>query len=222
MGVAGIDEAIAAARPRPQKRHGGRPTLAEARRRQEHLLEVAGAMFMRFGYDGTSIEAVAEAAGMSKRTVYARYADKHALFSAVIRQLVERWLVPIARFRCGKRSLRASLVEVGGHLLECALTPAAVGVRRVIIGEAGREPGFARMAHVEGWQPAVRAIAEILARHRRELRLADLERAAAQFMSLVVDNSLRQATLGAKCDKRAIAACVRAAVDLFLNGALQR
>jgi AcrR family transcriptional regulator len=209
-------------RPRPAKRHGGRPTEAEARRRQEHLLEVAGAMFMRFGYDGTSIEAVAEAAGMSKRTVYARYADKHALFSAVIRQLIERWLVPIARIRCDKRSLRASLVDIGRHLLTSALTPAAVGVRRVIIGEAGREPGFARMAHLEGWQPAVRAIAEILGRHRGELRLTDLERAAAQFMSLVVDNSLRLATLGTKSDKRTIDAAVRAAVDLFLNGALHR
>ena len=50
---------------------GGRPTRAEAEKRQQHLIETAGAMFMKFGFDGTSMDSVAEAAGMSKRTVYA-------------------------------------------------------------------------------------------------------------------------------------------------------
>ena len=64
---------------------GGRPTVAEAQRRQAYLIDVAGAMFMKLGFDGTSIDAVADAAAMSKRTVYARYADKSELFSAVLR-----------------------------------------------------------------------------------------------------------------------------------------
>jgi AcrR family transcriptional regulator len=62
---------------------GGRPTRAEAEKRRQHLIEIAGAMFMKLGFDGTSIDAVAEAACMSKRTVYARYRDKNELFSAL-------------------------------------------------------------------------------------------------------------------------------------------
>ncbi len=84
---------------------GGRPTRGEAERRQEHLIETAGAMFMKFGFDGTSIDAVAEAACMSKRTVYARYRDKNELFSAVLRNLIDRWLVPINQFQLGTREL---------------------------------------------------------------------------------------------------------------------
>jgi TetR/AcrR family transcriptional repressor of mexJK operon len=206
-------------RARKPGRGGGRPTLAEARRRQQHLLEVAGAMFMKLGFDGTSIDAVAEAAGMSKRTVYARYADKNELFSAVLRDLIDRWLVPIHRFQSSKSDLEPMLIETGRHLLTSALAPAAVGVYRIIIAEAERRPAFSRLAHAEGRRPAVRAIAAALRQHQAQLRVTDLETAAEQFISLVVDSSLRLAALGLADDTPDIDARVRAAVDLFLHGA---
>jgi hypothetical protein len=47
----------------------------------------------------------------------------------------------------------------------------------------------------------------------------DPERAAEQFMSLVIDSSLRAAALGLGSDAIGIESRVRAAVDLFLYGA---
>jgi hypothetical protein len=78
---------------------GGRPRTGEAEQRNEHILRVADEIFMEFGFDGTSMDAVAEAARISKRTLYARYADKAALFHAVLSDLISRWLVPIDRFQ---------------------------------------------------------------------------------------------------------------------------
>jgi TetR/AcrR family transcriptional regulator, mexJK operon transcriptional repressor len=196
---------------------GGRPTLVEASRRQQHLLDVAGIMFSRRGFDGTSIDAVAEAARMSKRTVYARYRDKDALFSAVLRQLIARWLVPIRDFRSSKSELEPMLLEFARHFLHSALAPQAVAIYRIIIAEAERHPEFGRLAHEEGRQPAVRAVAAALARFERELRPHDLELAAEHFISIVVDSRLRLAALGLN-DKRSPKARIRAAVDLFLNG----
>jgi TetR/AcrR family transcriptional repressor of mexJK operon len=209
-------------RPEGAARHGGRPTQAEARRRQEHLLEIAGVMFMKLGFDGTSIDAVAEAAGMSKRTVYARYRDKNALFSAVLRGLIERWLVPINRFQSSDAALEPMLVEIGRHLLMSALAPQAVSLHRIIVAEAERRPEFGRLANQEGRQAGVRAIAAAMQRHRAELRSDDLAHAAEQFMSLVIDSSLRLAALGMKPRGTDIEGRVRAAVDLFLNGARRR
>ncbi len=200
-------------------RRGGRPTQAEARRRQERLVDIAGAMFMRLGFDGTSIDAVAEAAGMSKRTLYARYRDKNELFSAVLRDLIARWLMPINRFQSGTSDLEPMLVEIGRHLLSSALAPQAVSLHRIIIGESERRPEFVRLANAEGRQPAVRAIAAALRRHRAQLRVSDLERAAEQFMSLVIDSSLRLAALGLSPAVPDIEGSVQEAVELFLNGA---
>lgn len=201
---------------------GGRPTLAEARRRQLHLIEIAGAMFMKLGFDGTSIDAVAEAAGMSKRTVYAHYRDKNELFSAVLRDLIDRWLVPFNQFQSGTSDLEPLLTEIGRHLLTSAMAPQAVSLHRIIIGESERRPEFGRLANAEGRQPAIRAIAGALRRHKAMLRADDLERAAEQFMSLVIDSSLRLAALGIDTGPPDIEGSVRAAVDLFLNGARRR
>src|SRR6185437_305435 len=200
---------------------GGRPTVADAQRRQAYLIEIAGAMFMKLGFDGTSIDAVAEAASMSKRTVYARYKDKGELFSAVLRDLIERWLVPITRFQSSDAALEPMLLEIARHLLTSALAPQAVSLHRIIISEAERRPEFGRLANSEGRQAGVRAIAAALERHRARLRVDDLEHAAEQFISLVIDSSLRRAALGIRRD-RDIEARIRAAVDLFLNGARGR
>ena len=69
-------------------RRGGRPTREEADARDVRLLDVATHLFMERGFDGTSIDAVAEAAGISKPTVYARYHDKRDLFAAVLRKRI--------------------------------------------------------------------------------------------------------------------------------------
>jgi AcrR family transcriptional regulator len=197
---------------------GGRPTRAEAQRRQQELLEIAGAMFMKLGFDGTSVDAVAEAAGMSKRTLYARYRDKNELFSAVLRSLIDRWLVPINQFQAQHDELEPMLLEIGRHLLTSALAPQAVSLHRIIVAESERRPEFGRLANAEGRQPAVRAIAAALQRHAAILRIDDLEAAAEQFMSLVIDNSLRLATLGIGPGQRDVESRVRSTADLFLNG----
>lgn len=201
---------------------GGRPTREEAERRQQHLLDIAGAMFMKLGFDGTSIDAVAEATGASKRTVYAHYRDKNELFAAVLRRLIDRCLVPLDRFPLGTSDLEPMLMEIGRHLLTTALAPQAVSLHRIIIGESERRPEFGRLAHREGRQRAIRAIAAALKRHAPLLQAGDLALAAEQFISLVVDNNLRLAALGIGPGAREIEERVRAAVGLFLNGVRRR
>ena len=66
---------------------GGRPKLSEVRAREERLLDIATEAFLRDGLAAT-IEGIAAAASVSKRTIYARYPDKRALFSAAIARLI--------------------------------------------------------------------------------------------------------------------------------------
>src|SRR3954452_1909284 len=62
----------------------GRPTREEAVARHEALLEVALDHFLEKGFEQATIEAIAQDARATKRTIYARYADKAALFHAAV------------------------------------------------------------------------------------------------------------------------------------------
>ena len=64
-----------------------RPPYPGGGRRDARLLDIAKTLFMEREFDGTSIDPVAEAAGVSKPTVHARYQGKR-LF-ALDRQKIE-------------------------------------------------------------------------------------------------------------------------------------
>src|SRR3954469_16862111 len=71
--------------------HGGRPSRLESAQLSDRILDVATALFLSDGLGATSIEAVAQRAGISKRTFYHRFNAKQMLFKAWVRGLVEGW-----------------------------------------------------------------------------------------------------------------------------------
>jgi AcrR family transcriptional regulator len=63
---------------------------AQGRATRGQLIEVATGLFAEHGYEGTSIEAVLTAAGVSRGALYHHFAGKEALFRAVLEALGER------------------------------------------------------------------------------------------------------------------------------------
>jgi AcrR family transcriptional regulator len=68
-----------------------RLTRDEARQlTRERLLDAASEVFKRLGYNGASLDAVAEAAGYTKGAVYSNFATKADLFMALLERYVAR------------------------------------------------------------------------------------------------------------------------------------
>jgi AcrR family transcriptional regulator len=63
---------------------------AQGRATRGQLIEVATSLFAEHGYEGTSIEAVLTAAGVSRGALYHHFAGKEALFAAVLEAVDER------------------------------------------------------------------------------------------------------------------------------------
>lgn len=57
----------------------------------EMILEAAQRLMLKHGLRGTSMEALARAAGIAKPTLYAYFADKNAVFLALAEQLIAEW-----------------------------------------------------------------------------------------------------------------------------------
>ena len=58
--------------------------------RRAQLLRAAAAAFLERGYDGTSMEAVADHAGVTRMLVYRHFESKEALYRAVLASAVEQ------------------------------------------------------------------------------------------------------------------------------------
>jgi len=63
---------------------------AQGRATRSRLIEVATSLFAEHGYEGTSVEAVLAAAGVSRGALYHHFAGKEALFTAVLEAVSER------------------------------------------------------------------------------------------------------------------------------------
>lgn len=203
--------------PRPRRR-AGRLTREEAARRAERVVEVAANMFLERGFDGTSMEAVAEKAGIAKPTLYAWYRDKAELFTAVLRRLIEHFVAPLDRRQHDLEGTDAetALTEIGRHVIAVAWSPGALAVSRIIKGE--RFPEIERLAHEEGWVAAVKGVARVLTHYveRKEISIGDPELAADMFLSLVLGHTRRP--LRHPRTRKAMEQRVQAAVRLFLEG----
>lgn len=88
--------------------------------RRAQLIEVAASVFLDGGYDGTSMEQVAEAAGVTRLIVYRIFESKEALYRAV-------------------------LVSVTDHLREAWEASGPVGIATVIVGVAREHPDAFRL-----------------------------------------------------------------------------
>ena len=69
--------------------------VAQGRATRGQLIEVATSLFAERGYEGTSIEAVLAAAGVSRGALYHHFAGKEALFTAVLQAISGRITVEI-------------------------------------------------------------------------------------------------------------------------------
>ncbi len=70
--------------PTPPDRIPGDGRHARSARSRSRILDAAHASFVERGYVGTTIEAIADRAGVSVQTVYAGFGNKRALLGAVL------------------------------------------------------------------------------------------------------------------------------------------
>lgn len=213
---------------RPQvKSRGGRPTKSAAIERNLRLLDSATQLFLERGFDATSIDAVAEAARVSKPTVYAQYQDKRGLFEAVLKREIGRWLAPLAtaaEIQCGsqtKASLEKQLTELGRQMIALSNGAGAKAVTRILAAQTTNFPELSELAYREGWSRAVSSIAQLFDQMvGHGLPDIDTTIAAESYLNIVIGRVSRLAMHGLPIDVAAEEKRMRTALRLFLRGML--
>ncbi|OBG40956.1 TetR family transcriptional regulator [Mycobacterium alsense] len=202
----------------------GRPTRVEATQLKERLREGAVSAFLEYGYDGATMEAIARAAGITKRTLYARYPDKRAVFLDVIPWAFSRAVDRDLRRKTNDDDLEAALTEIGRGAVKRALDPDTRRLHRVVMNETGRFPEFAVSAETLGWSRRQRQVMDLLRHHQDKgaIQVDDIELAAEHFLAMVEALPARLADFGVYRSKRQEERHLKLAVKLFLHGVLTR
>jgi len=134
------------------------PRRADGTRRR--ILEVAYDLFYRDGFARAGVDAIAEAAGITKRTLYYHYESKDALLAAVLDVQHEITLSRIQRWASRASGDPATMVEiVFAEFARWAKKPAwkGSGFTRVAMeladlpGHPARTAARRHKAALEGW-----------------------------------------------------------------------
>lgn len=168
--------------------------------RDKHRDILAGALdlFLELGFDATTIEGVADRAGVSKQTVYAHFGDKATLFRELIEREVGQREAPthaLAATMPNSTDLEADLRTYARWHLRLVMTPHLLALRRRLIGEATRFPALARSWYDHGPRQSIELFAgwfEVL-HERGMLHAPDPVVAGEAFNWLVLSRPLNAA-----------------------------
>lgn len=121
----------------------GRPPKELSGEVDERILDAARAVFLQRGFEGASIDEIAEAARSGKRTIYARFEDKRALFTEVVtRDILVRMAQLKFELPCGA-TVEERLTSAASTLIHWGLDTGRIGLMRLAIAEARRFPELA-------------------------------------------------------------------------------
>ena len=169
-------------------------------RKRRAIVAAATAAFLEHGYRGTSMDAIAAAAGVSKQTVYQHFGDKQRLFRELIAATVQSASDPVhdeVRRLADSGHLEKDLRDLARRLLILVLQPEMMRLRRLVIAEARQFPDIGRFFYELGPGRTISALAETFAELTKQGRLTatDAALAAGQFNWLVMAAPLNEAML---------------------------
>jgi AcrR family transcriptional regulator len=163
-----------------------------AQQKREAITTAATELFLERGYDGTSLARIAEAAGVSKSTLFKQFPTKAALFEAIV---TESWQRDgdgddgDSAVRPLPGDLRAGLTAIGRRYADLVGRPGMAALFRIVIAELPRFPELGRMQFQLGKLPYFTSVQEYLESEHRagHAEVPDAASAANQFLGMIAN-----------------------------------
>ena len=150
---------------------GGRPTREAAAELGERILDIALEHFLRYGFEGASMDAIAADAQVSKRTLYQRHQSKKGLLLSV-RERERHVYRAIVNIPLPRGSVRQQIGMLAHNILDAILNArawqqieAGAGFSDFIWSAVDGSPvqhGFTDLSQVPATTPAGDALAKRL------------------------------------------------------------
>jgi AcrR family transcriptional regulator len=187
--------------------------------RMLQLIQAAETIFLEKGYHSATMNDVAKAAGMSKKTVYKLIDSKAGLFAALMDHHAGKLKMPVIQDDWTENEI---LVQVLLRIGQFILSPEQIAISRLIMTEYTHSNDFGRIFH----QAKVRKAKTLLQRCLTELgppgyrKVAQVRETAAMLFGMALGEFHLSTLVGFRPvpTKAALARRIRRAVALFLTG----
>lgn len=204
------------------KRSRGRPPVRSEDEARRMLVEAAAHEFQVNGFAHAAMGAIAQAAGLSTRTIYQLVPTKAELFTLVISDRISRFMVAVDDG--GKDALEPveALTRILTAYGNLTLSPETTALTRLVIAEGERFPEIAVAFHGKAIKRTNQVIEAWLIRQRDEghLDLPDPKAAAGMLRGMMIMDPQRAVFmgLGKVPTTSQIAARAKVCASLFLRG----
>ena len=201
------------------KKQAGRPKSIE---KTNAILEAAENHFMRLGFELTSMDAVAKAASVSKLTIYSHFADKDALFKAVVTRKCQNYNMQHDFMAFAMLPVKQVLEGIASNFANLVLSQEAIAMHRIIEAESLRHPKIAILFYEAGPKPIKQALSSLFELWQKEgkMQFGDCEKAVEHFFCLIKGEAHMKMLLNlqAKPSEASIKKHVASCIALFLAG----
>ncbi len=156
-----------------------------AEQKRAAILDAATRLFLATGYDSNSLAKIAEAAGVSKATLFKQFPTKANLFDAIV---THAWHVnDPADPEPPPGDFEAGLTAIGRRYVALLTDPTMAALTRIVIAELPRFPELAEAHFQSGKMPYFDTVRRYLeAAHKAgTARVDDPELAATQFLGMI-------------------------------------
>lgn len=199
-------------------RHSLSEGLTEAKR--EQILGGARIVFMRDGFDATSMEQVAREANVSKGTLYNYFEGKEALFGALIEDECTAMRQNVFSLETATQKPEIVLTKLGINFMTSVLQPYQMDMYRIILAQSHKFPKLGKLFEASGPEPGTKALGLYLRQlcDKNILVIEDELRASEQFIALCEAGMHRRAHLRVEHPtSQKIKQAVASAVRVFLR-----
>ena len=151
------------------------------------ILEAAKRLFMHNGYDGSSMDAIAAEAGVSKLTVYSHFTDKETLFACAVESKCSEQLPPLFFELRPDSSIEQALLAIARGFNALINSEESLAMHRLMVAQGAQNPQLSQLFFSAGPQRVIDAMQHLLeqANSRGQLQVDNPQHAAEHFFCLI-------------------------------------
>ena len=119
------------------------------------IINGATRMFLAHGYRNVSMEKIAQAAPVSKATLYNHFDSKNALLAAVISELCGSLLQTLTQATIESDDVKNNLTQIATSAVELIYAKDALAIYRLVVAESPDFPELGQLFYASGPQAAL-------------------------------------------------------------------